>query len=77
MYKLKFERGAMVAGFPVDRYSTYNGIYTYKDFNRDWTIFSSKSATGAHILPSTWDFKFKRFPDGRLWKFKIHMMCQG
>ena len=32
-----------------------------------WAIVSRKSVTGTHILPNTWDFKVKRFPDGRLW----------
>ena len=35
-----------------------------------WTIFSRKSATGAHMLSSTWDFRVKRFPDGRLRNFR-------
>ena len=35
MYKLKFEREAMGVGFPVNIYSTYNVIYSYKEFNRD------------------------------------------
>ena len=35
-----------------------------------WTIVSRNSVTGYKILPSTWYFKVKRFPYGRLHKFK-------
>ena len=42
-----------------------------------WTIFSRNSATGAHILSSTWDFKVKRFPYGRLQKFKARLCARG
>ena len=33
--KLKFEREAMGSEVPVERYSTYNDIYTSKQFNID------------------------------------------
>ena len=33
-------------------------------------IVSRKSVPGYHIIPSSWDFKVKRFPDGKLRKLK-------
>ena len=35
MYKLKFDKEAIVSVMPVESYSTYNGIYTSKEFTRD------------------------------------------
>ena len=35
-----------------------------------WAIVSRKSVPGAHFLPSTWDFKVKKFTDVRLCKFR-------
>ena len=40
-------------------------------------IFSKKSVTGAPILPSTWVFKVKHFPDGILCKFKARLCERG
>ena len=42
-----------------------------------WTIFSRKSATGAHILSSTWAFKVKRFSNGILQKIKAAFYKNG
>ena len=41
------------------------------------TIYSRKSVNGAHTLPNTWDFKVKRFPDGRLRNFKARFFARG
>ena len=41
------------------------------------TITYINSVTGAHILSSTWDFKVKRFPYGRLQKFKARLFVRG
>ena len=41
------------------------------------TIVPQKSGTGAHVLPSTWAFKVKWFPDGRLRKLKAIFCARG
>ena len=41
------------------------------------TIVSRKSVNGSHILPTSWAFKVKRFPDGRLWKFEAIFCARG
>ena len=32
---------------------------------------------GANVLPSTWAFKRKRYPDGRIWKLKARFCVRG
>ena len=43
-----------------------------------WTVVKKTSLPrGANLLPSTWVFKIKRYPDGRLRKHKARFCCQG
>ena len=42
-----------------------------------WTIVYRNPVTGAPILPLAWAFKFKRFTDGRLQKFKAIFCARG
>ena len=43
-----------------------------------WTIIGRNSLPeGANVLPSTWAFKIKRYPDGRLRKFKARFCVRG
>ena len=41
------------------------------------TIVSMKLVTGDHIIPSTWDFKVKRFPCVRFRKFKARLCASS
>ena len=38
---------------------------------------ASKWTAEMHVLPSTWAFKIKCFPDGLVKKFKVHFCVQG
>jgi hypothetical protein len=43
-----------------------------------WTVVPRKTAPeGANILPGTWAFRIKRYPDGRLRKFKSRYCARG
>jgi Reverse transcriptase (RNA-dependent DNA polymerase) len=43
-----------------------------------WTVISkNETPEGANILAGTWAFKIKRFPDGRLRKFKARFCARG
>jgi len=41
-----------------------------------WTVVPRTSAT-KNILPSTWTFKRKRYPDGRIRKYKARFCVRG
>ncbi len=46
--------------------------------HKTWRIMDrSKLPKGINVLPSTWAFKIKRFPDGRLRKFKARFCVRG
>lgn len=43
-----------------------------------WKVIERSSLPrGANVLPSTWAFKVKRFPDGRMRKFKARFCVRG
>jgi hypothetical protein len=42
-----------------------------------WQVVPRTNATGKNILPSTWAFKKKRYPDGRARKHKARFCCRG
>jgi hypothetical protein len=43
-----------------------------------WTVIKKSSLPrGANLLPSTWAFKIKRYPDGRMRKHKARFCCRG
>ena len=44
-----------------------------------WTVVSRSSATsnGKKVLPDTWTFKRKRYPDGRIKKYKARFCVRG
>ena len=43
-----------------------------------WTVMKkSEIPEGANILPSTWTFKIKRYPDGTIRKFKARFCARG
>ena len=43
-----------------------------------WTVVRRDSLdAGTHVIPSTWAFKIKQFPDGRLQKFKGRFSACG
>jgi hypothetical protein len=42
-----------------------------------WQVVPRINATGKNILPSTWAFKKKRYPDGRARKHKARFCCRG
>ena len=43
-----------------------------------WQVVSKSTLpTNANVLPSTWAFKIKRYPDGRLRKFKARFCVRG
>ena len=46
--------------------------------HKTWKVLKRSSLPeGANILPSTWAFKIKRYPDGRLRKFKARFCVRG
>ena len=46
--------------------------------HKTWTLWRrSDVPKAARVLPSTWVFKLKRFPDGRPKKFKARLCVQG
>ena len=45
--------------------------------NGTCTIVSRKSVTGDHVIPSTWDFKVKRFPCVIFRKFKARLCARS
>ena len=46
--------------------------------HKTWDVLrKSDVPEGARILPSTWAFKIKRFPDGRLRKYKARFCVRG
>jgi hypothetical protein len=49
------------------------------EMQRIWTLVSRATAIAAQksILPSTWTFKRKRFPDGRIRKYKARFCVRG
>ena len=43
-----------------------------------WTVVQKSSLPkGANLLPSTWAFKLKRYPDGRMRKHKAQFCVRG
>ena len=42
-----------------------------------WTIVPRNSVTGAQTISSTWAFKIKCFPDGRVRDFKARFYARG
>jgi hypothetical protein len=42
-----------------------------------WKVVPRSDAQGKNILPSTWAFKKKRYPDGRARKHKARFCCRG
>jgi hypothetical protein len=42
-----------------------------------WKVVPRSDAAGKNILPSTWAFKKKRYPDGRARKHKARFCCRG
>jgi hypothetical protein len=42
-----------------------------------WSVVPRTDAKGSNILPSTWAFKEKRYPDGQARKFKARFCCRG
>ena len=42
-----------------------------------WSVVPRSDAESHNILPSTWAFKKKRYPDGRARKFKARFCCRG
>jgi len=42
-----------------------------------WTVIPRASISGKNVLPGTWAFKRKRFPDGRLRKCKARFCVRG
>ena len=46
---------------------------------RTWTLVSRATAIAAQkkIVPSKWTFKRKRFPDGRIRKYKARFCVRG
>ena len=42
-----------------------------------WEVVSRSSVKGKHILPSTWALKRKRYPDGRIRKYKARFCVRG
>ena len=68
---------AMTGPYKVDFIQDMTQEFKELEHHGTWTIVSRKSVTGYHILPSTWDFKVKRFPDGRLQKFKARFCARG
>jgi hypothetical protein len=44
-----------------------------------WSVFDCYGSQGAlhHVIPSTWAFKWKRYPDGRIKKFKARFCARG
>ena len=48
------------------------------EIHNTWNIMERNSLPEvSDILPSTWDFKIKRYPDGRLRKFKAQFCARG
>jgi hypothetical protein len=46
--------------------------------HKTWTVVQRNDLpTGANVLPSTWVLRIKRFPDGRLRKFKARFCARG
>ena len=46
--------------------------------HKTWTEMNrSALPAGANVLPSTWAYKVKRYPDGRLRKFKSRFVARG
>jgi hypothetical protein len=44
-----------------------------------WSVVDRNDSEGAphHVIPSTWAFKCKRYPDGRIKKFKARFCARG
>jgi hypothetical protein len=42
-----------------------------------WQLVPRTNVLGKNILPSTWAFKKKRYPDGRARKHKARFCCRG
>ncbi len=44
-----------------------------------WSVVDCYDSNGAphHVIPSTWAFKCKRYPDGRIKKFKARFCARG
>ena len=39
--------------------------------------YAKGKAKGVNVIPSTWAFKVKRYPDGRFRKFKSRFCVRG
>ena len=44
---------------------------------KSWEVVKRSSVKGKNILPSTWALKRKRFPDGRIRKYKARFCVRG
>jgi hypothetical protein len=53
-------------------------ITTLENFDA-WTIVEQYDTNGEphHVIPSTWAFKCKRYPDGLIKKFKARFCARG
>ena len=66
-------KGTCEAEFMQEMTQEIKGLVKYGT----WTIVYRNSVPSAHILPITWYFKFKRFPDGRVRKSKARLCARG
>ena len=52
-------------------------IHELVDKRNTWTIVPISEAKGHKILPTTWVFRLKRFPDGTPKKMKARLVVRG
>ncbi len=52
-------------------------IATLENIDHAWSVVDRYDSNGAthHVMPSTWAFKCKHYPDGRIKKFKALFFC--
>ena len=67
---------AMNGPFAEDYWEAYEvELNTLKNDIKSWTLV--KRTSDMNVLPSTWAFKLKRFPDGTAKKFKARFCVRG
>ena len=49
----------------------------FKTFTKEFECWEYVPNPGKNFLPSTWAFKIKRYPDGRVKKFKARFCARG
>jgi hypothetical protein len=49
----------------------------FKTLTEEFDCWEYVPNPGTHVLPSTWAFKIKRYPDGRVKKFKARFCARG